>query len=279
LELFKYTAWRPFNDENELIDNYYVKDNLINHQLFFNSATSFNDPFDLYPFLECNTTEKELLAKSIRIVRNNEHLNFREAKIKARKLIQKKNLHSEQGRQDAIERARTILRNIGVCCFTTNSPETILMWSHYGDQHKGICLVFDLPEDGFRYQSIPDPQPRLPVLGPVPIIYSGELPKANLFSYKASPFFKYVLTKSTEWAYENEYRAASYNQGLIKYDPMMLKAVIAGCKMQLREFYDLQKTITAMPHPVNLFKAVKKQDRFGLDLNPCIKVVMNNQPT
>src|SRR5580700_1933129 len=38
----------------------------------------------------------------------------------------------------------------GALCFS-RSWSNILMWSHYGDRHKGICLGFDLPDDAGKY--------------------------------------------------------------------------------------------------------------------------------
>jgi len=35
---------------------------------------------------------------------------------------------------------------IGVCCFSLD-PKSILMWSHYSDNHKGVCLKFDRLKD------------------------------------------------------------------------------------------------------------------------------------
>jgi hypothetical protein len=34
-------------------------------------------------------------------------------------------------------------------CFSRTSSN-ILMWSHYGDNHKGICLGFDVPDEFAR---------------------------------------------------------------------------------------------------------------------------------
>lgn len=44
------------------------------------------------------------------------------------------------------EIATTLARDYGVICFSENWTST-LMWAHYGDKHKGVCLGFDIPED------------------------------------------------------------------------------------------------------------------------------------
>ena len=53
-----------------------------------------------------------------------------------------------QASQSALKEAeRTALGRFGALCFGT-CWNNILMWSHYGDRHKGICLGFDVA-DGF----------------------------------------------------------------------------------------------------------------------------------
>lgn len=45
--------------------------------------------------------------------------------------------------------------NYGLLCFSRNW-DNLLMWSHYGDSHTGLCLGFDIPDDPYdmdvRYQ-------------------------------------------------------------------------------------------------------------------------------
>lgn len=43
----------------------------------------------------------------------------------------------------------TELQKFGVTCFTEN-PTDILMWSHYADNHRGVCLSFDFDEEAFK---------------------------------------------------------------------------------------------------------------------------------
>src|SRR5437879_3144630 len=49
--------------------------------------------------------------------------------------------------QLALDRTRTVhVTNNGVLCLS-RSWNHILMWSHYGDKHKGICLGFDVLDE------------------------------------------------------------------------------------------------------------------------------------
>jgi hypothetical protein len=49
--------------------------------------------------------------------------------------------------QSALEKTgREFVEQYGVLCFS-RSWDNILMWSHYGDRHKGICLGFDVADE------------------------------------------------------------------------------------------------------------------------------------
>ncbi|SPE41741.1 conserved hypothetical protein [Candidatus Sulfopaludibacter sp. SbA3] len=56
-------------------------------------------------------------------------------------------LSHHNGTQSALERTvEELFKRYGALCFS-RSWNNILMWSHYGDKHKGICLGFDIAEE------------------------------------------------------------------------------------------------------------------------------------
>ena len=90
-----------------------------------------------------------------------------------------------------------------VCCLCTSNKNK-LMWSHYADSHRGICIEYDfsdIPADAVQ---------------PMPVFYTNKRPK---LPWKASiaptpenqgeatiHFLKALLTKDELWSYENEWR-------------------------------------------------------------------------
>ena len=83
----------------------------------------------------------------------------------------------------------------GVLCFS-KSRRNPVMWSHYANSHKGICLGFDVDDQCLS-----------------PIIYAGRRPR-NEFRYddiscseNEQIFEKCLLTKFSHWKYEKEMRA------------------------------------------------------------------------
>jgi hypothetical protein len=89
-----------------------------------------------------------------------------------------------------------------VCCFSEYN-DSILMWSHYADNHKGFCIEYDLQnEDNLR-----------PFL--LPIIYSSELFSIQIFEELSSvKKIGSTLIKSKEWEYESEWRLVIFNRPL-----------------------------------------------------------------
>ena len=66
---------------------------------------------------------------------------------------------SHPATQAALERtASEVVERYGIECFS-RTWKSILMWSHYGDKHRGICLGFDVPDEVTRpVDYVPDVQ-------------------------------------------------------------------------------------------------------------------------
>ena len=92
---------------------------------------------------------------------------------------------------------------IGCLC---TSYKNRLMWSHYADSHKGFCVEYDFSEPS---------KDVLDVL-PLPVVYSEQRPLIPwAAAFEKTPenmentwrqLIKGLLTKDSEWSYENEWR-------------------------------------------------------------------------
>ena len=75
----------------------------------------------------------------------------------------------------------------------TESADDILMWSHYADSHRGVCLRFSTEIGFFK-----DAQQ---------VVYQDERPVVNLIRDTPHVYQrKAVLYKSCHWEYEEEWR-------------------------------------------------------------------------
>jgi len=118
-------------------------------------------------------------------------------------------------------------KEIGLLCFSRNW-DNLLLWSHYGASHTGICLGFDIPEGGpgTNYDTDVLYQPNhLQIRRPEDV----NLDLAN----------RLLRTKHESWSYEQEVRmfvdlndppdAAGLNW--IEFGPLLvLKEVIIGAR-------------------------------------------------
>lgn len=125
---------------------------------------------------------------------------------------------------------RYFSENCAMLCFCRNW-DSLLLWSHYGDSHAGICLGFDIPDDS-AYEMEVHYQPNvIQVSGP------DEINEAF--------FFRLLRTKHESWSYEQESRMfvsrpdPPDTQGLhfIDFAPRLtLSEVIFGSQCETKHF-------------------------------------------
>lgn len=102
-------------------------------------------------------------------------------------------LKTPKDRSDFYSLKEDMNRTIGALCFSRNWNDPVL-WSHYGDRHRGICLGFDIPDD-WAFE----------------INYQAERLKEDLESELPDRDYeslghKLLTTKFERWHYEDEVR-------------------------------------------------------------------------
>ncbi len=187
-------------------------------------------------------------------------------------------------------RARSLKRNLrhldklfGVLCLS-HDPDNILLWSHYANSHNGICLQFDVA-------SYRDAFPRLH-----PVTYRAEAldleaPIQDLFAmlqsdpkllldiaalmrgsnakdeHSARAVEQWFYTKSTDWTYEQEWRALIAKPGLNRFPARALTGVIVGCVNTEENLALVREAIDKKRPRPKVYVATKKRDEFGLDID------------
>jgi len=120
------------------------------------------------------------------------------------------------------------LPNMGVCCFSLKLDNS-LMWSHYADSHKGVCLYYEIPTAFLSPNQIHAWAPVIYRNNPLTHWLVNELDK-DLDAGEASiEITKCVLTmKSRAWSYEKEGRLFRHSSGLVELPRDFLKQVCFG---------------------------------------------------
>lgn len=145
--------------------------------------------------------------------------NLIEAKAKLDKQIeeQKKVL------KDKFSEIKQIRDKFLVGCFTTNY-DSILMWSHYADNHRGVCIEFDIPDNEQELYSkviYSETRPSNNLVQGIEkicghLLGKGEIDMADKLFIKlmTEPYY----TKSKNWSYENEYRLLFPEKDIVNND-------------------------------------------------------------
>jgi hypothetical protein len=86
----------------------------------------------------------------------------------------------------------------------SRTPNSTLMWSHYADSHKGVCIGFYLPVNPPFHESFT-----------FNVHYSNNITPINVFSGtpqdRSVAFYKWLNIKSIVWEYEEEVRCCILN--------------------------------------------------------------------
>lgn len=228
-----------------------------NNELYFQSPNDFNDPSDSAYRFTCEGSRQQRK----RFFR--EHSRRYDPNLPRSRALslekQFKNKHLDGAVLNTMtNQLRKIRGQIGVCCLT-EKKDNILMWSHYGELHTGLCLEFRTDDPFFSDVH--------------PVRYSHNLPCVNvlapwdeLIGSSANAF----LTKAEEWKYEREWRIIDPTRGpgVRQFPARVLNGVILGCRISTENSHRITEWCKARAPRPRLYRARKKQTEYGLDIEP-----------
>lgn len=192
-------------------DNENTEKIFIEHTLWFEHPNKFNDPFDCWTNIQ--SVDYEGISKIIEQIQMPDALrNLCEQGIPQ---------YTKEMHKNGID---IVFNRIGICCFSKKCNQ-ILMWSHYADYHKGICLQFDILEDPSFFNFI------------FPVTYVDAMPEFHYPTDFINMLDKTIKPKSDLWKYEEEVRVVKTNREIkenngqtFRFHPEALTKVIFGCK-------------------------------------------------
>jgi len=223
MKLYKY---RSLSDQpvsgGGLTDIEKVRKTILNHELWFASPNTFNDPFDCFPSIIGSGTKKEKLKFMHETLKR----NFPEKSRREIREIAKKRMSEGLSLQESFDGVdlREKFEIHKVFCLS-ETKKSILMWSHYANNHKGICLGFE----GMEKHSIFGMAQK--------VNYNEELLTINWLTddfYNQIPkkLIQAFFEKSEHWKYEKERRILHpNNRSMDTYKPGELKQIILGAEI------------------------------------------------
>lgn len=225
---------------------------------YFASPSSFNDPFDCRPNFTIDGppdgVRKYLLGMW---ARQAPHLSDNQRQAEVSSILADPSRDPRIPENNKIFAATydtLVTARVGVLCFS-EVYDDILMWSHYADCHKGICLVYETKYEFFAHAQPVRYQAKRPVVNPVTQSTEQMLDNA-------------IFTKSTAWAYEKEWRILHYNQGVGERQspPIALKAIILGVAMSHSERKLVESWAEASPFKPSIHRALLSTSAFSLNI-------------
>ena len=213
----------------------YLSATLREQRIHCSNPANLNDPWDCHPWFDSKALDADDVLRQViefhhgqarrggipplppdlnkewlRVLRGNP-----QERIKLMESLSKTALHK-------------MLAQRRIYCLTPD-PDSTLMWSHYAEQHRGICLEFDVDNDLFRKAK--------------QVSYASTYPAWLPHEFDARPerTIEVITTKAEDWSYEKEFRLISVLTGaetdylrtqgdFFSLPPRSLKGVIIGAQ-------------------------------------------------
>lgn len=259
---------------------------LVEDTLFYADPSTFNDPLDTRPtlhadvevavlqemlrtFVERRTSaEMEAAAKTIRYKgpRTVDHI-LKLGRTQADKVLQDIAYNSGDPSLEMDDPEMFLLRNYnerellrqydkGIVSMSERW-ESPLMWSHYGDQHHGICVGYSVPADAEE--------------GVRKVQYGGgRIVAASLIAsmLRGDPGAQrqvdnlVLLRKAEDWSYEREWRLIGRRGS--QDSPLELEEIIFGIRCDIAVKFAVIQALAGRRRPISFYEMHEDQGTFDL---------------
>lgn len=248
--LYKYRNWT----------NCYHRKLITDLELFFSSPISFNDPFDFqitYRYDLLSRDERKEIYRNELIKNGYSGLNIeQQAEYLADNGPLANSNHLKMVSEYQKQKMNT---SFGIVSLSTK-PDSILMWSHYGDCHRGFCVGFNVSSiiDEFQVQwhkvHYENTFPEL-----IPIAGSSWLARMA----------EAMHTKFKDWVYESEYRFVKfgYSDKAVNLNQSHYKSLIFGCAMPVQHKEELKSIVQNVLPKIEIYECGRHETDFRIVMN------------
>lgn len=259
---------------------------LIIDRLYFADPTSFNDPLDTRPSVHGDLSVPDLKEVLRRLVEQRRQAEMTAAAKSIKYRGPKTVSHiEEQSRRYAARQIQDIEYNSTNPDFEMNDPlgylltsdisaellkrynkgivsfagkaDCPLMWSHYGDQHHGLCIGYSVPlgrtveRGAVNYGGS-----RLVKASDISLMLDGDFPAQQRVDQAV------LFTKAKPWKYEYESRLIG-ERGL-QDSPLELEEIIFGLRCPDTVKYTVVKALAGRSRPISFYEMREVSGNFEL---------------
>lgn len=251
-----------------------IEDILTRNRIYYSDPRNFNDPFEFDRVIE-----RLANAHRVEIARRVEEKVMPDGTSKA-SLAECRPSHLTAkilSEMDQIEvsqhysRTDTIIHRCGYISLC-DSNDNVLMWSHYADFHRGLCLRFVCRQDPFYEEK---GSGRIGTIAYGDTIDAIELGQDSPTEAALHRIFR----KAACWQYENEYRAyrlpssdkADDAHGNAPFNSELVDEVYLGLKTPPADIKRVLAIVARAKHDIKVYLAQKDQVSLRLTFRPIVE--------
>ena len=236
----------------------WVRDAILHSKHYFASPLSFNDPFDCRPNFELRGTRAQLIKYYEQLLaRYKPELGRDARRAEARRRVTDPAFDPRLPvSMDGFRKMYhdTVTSRVGVLCLS-EVHDDILMWAHYAESHRGVCLVFNPAEPFFAAAQ--------------PVHYREERPHVNPLVHTHEQMLDAALfTKSNHWSYEREWRILQYKKGAGVYTvpAKALMQVVLGAEIAAENEVRIRQWVSEAPFKISVVRASLSPTKFKVEV-------------
>lgn len=254
--LFKYLSLAPGIDpswQQRLLQ-------LLDGKAYFPSPLDFNDPFDCLPVAQVPETQEELDGTVDTLIARLTTAMHPMPAVDVERMARAGLVGKTPADMFELACAGTAATasRLGVFCLTENI-NSVLMWSHYADNHRGIAVVLNTYAEPAK-QGLPPffkvrYQEARPTLG-------------GLFAAEgiAGDVVDALLVKADFWEYEQEWRAFAPRGAneIVEFDHRVVVGIVFGANCKPEDEAWIRGTVGA--RPMRYYRVTSDSKTFDLSL-------------
>lgn len=237
-------------------------------EIYYANPKDFNDPLDSKPSLLVDVDCKDIEALLLRLIfqksgcdgnavlANHRYMSTEYGDYQTNSTA--RNYYISILKGDILELLRPEMSSWGIFSLS-KKWDCPLMWSHYANEHRGLCIEYDVSDHLFeRIEPVDYREPRSIKVSDLikwKVDMSDEA-EQNIFR---TTFF----VKAPQWRYEHEWRGMSKTHGIADA-PVKISAVYFGLRCDSSIITATVKLHARSEHPVKFYQISADENSFRL---------------
>jgi Protein of unknown function (DUF2971) len=238
-------------------------------EVYYANPQSFNDPLDCDPSILIDTDLASLeklyykmlvtfkgKEKTTRSLRNHRYMSMAFGDYKTDSEAQN---YYIQSLGDDIKNILVLEMNVSGVLSLSEKWNCPLMWSHYADEHRGVCIEYDQTNTACG------------IIKPVSYNRPRSIKISELIDWK---IFKsalaekniqdtYYFAKASQWRYEREWRVINSSNG-VNPSPFRITGIYFGMRCDSAVQTSVVKLLANTQYPVDFYDIYPLKDTFQL---------------